>query len=247
MSRKRIYFASDFHLGAPDRESSEAREKRIVKWLDEISSDCAHLFLIGDVWDFWFEYTTVVPKGSIRLLAALQRIRDLGIPIDFFGGNHDYWTYGYLRDELGISVHKSSVIRELQGKTCMIGHGDGLGPGEYDYKVMKFFLNSHVFRWLFHAIHPDVGLQIAQYFSRRSRKKNMKKDARFLDDREFLWQYTQKHQQQHPEIDYYIFGHRHLPLDLKVGDSARYINTGDWLKASSYAYLEDGEITLCVQ
>lgn len=247
MSAKRIYFASDFHLGAPDAVSSDARERKVVAWLDSIAEDADRLFLLGDVWDFWFEYTTVVPKGSIRLLGALQRLRDRGIPIDFFGGNHDFWTYGYLREELGITVHKKPITLELQGTTCLIGHGDGLGPGEYDYKLMKFALNSRIFRWVFHFIHPDIGLQIAQYFSRRSRKKNMKKDAQFLGEKEFLWQYTQKHHLDSPQIRYYIFGHRHLPLNLEVGENARYINTGDWLKTPSYAYMENGEITLCAQ
>jgi UDP-2,3-diacylglucosamine hydrolase len=243
MSPGKIYFLSDFHLGAPDYDSSRKREERIVRFLKTALNDATELYLLGDIFDFWFEYRSVVPKGYVRLMGVLAEFSDRGIPIYFFGGNHDYWTYGYLAQEFNMEVHKKSIVREIQGKKVFIGHGDGLGPGEYDYKVMKVILNSKLFKWIFRFAHPDLGLGIANYFSRRSRKANMKKDQQFLGEKEYLLQYCKKQLAQE-HFDLFIFGHRHLPLDIPLEGSSRYVNIGDWIKYNSYGVMENGSFRL---
>ena len=241
----KIYFASDFHLGAPDYASSREREMKVVNWLKSIRDDMTELYLLGDIWDFWFEYGQVIPKGYTRLMGTLAEIRDSGVPIVFFGGNHDYWTYGYLEQELGFEVHKKSIRRNLQGTECLIGHGDGLGPGEYDYKVMKKVLNSKPFEIAFKFLHPDVGLGIANYFSGRSRRKNMLKDQRFLGDKEYLLQYCNDYLKTDEAVQYFIFGHRHLPLEIPLKDSQSvYFNIGDWIKYNTYGVMEGGVFSL---
>lgn len=239
---KRVYFASDFHLGAPDPAASRVREMHIVRWLDAAARDAEHIFLVGDIFDFWFEYKEVIPKGYTRLLGKLAELRDKGIGVSIFIGNHDMWMNGYFEDELDIPVHYGPKTYDIGGKRFYIGHGDGLGPGDHGYKMLKKVFRNPVCRWLFSLIHPSWGISLANYFSRKSRAATGGELEKFLgEENEWLAIYS-KEILQSTHFDYFIYGHRHLPLDLKVGPESRYINLGDWLNYFSYAVF-DGKTT----
>ncbi|GAA4310281.1 UDP-2,3-diacylglucosamine diphosphatase [Compostibacter hankyongensis] len=239
---KKVYFASDFHLGAPDMKASHIREKRIVRWLDEIEEDAAHIFLVGDLFDFWFEYKKVIPKGYTRLLGKLAALSDRGTGISVFIGNHDMWMDGYFEEELHIPVYVEPQRFTIGGKLFYIGHGDGLGPGDQGYKMMKKVFRHPLSRWLFAALHPSWGISLADYLSRRSRSATQLET--FLgEDREWLVTYCKSLLQQE-HADYFIFGHRHLPLDIRLGPDSRYINLGDWINYYSYAVFDGADTSL---
>jgi UDP-2,3-diacylglucosamine hydrolase len=244
LQHKKIFFASDFHLGVPNHEASVAREKKIIAWLDSIKNEAHTIYLLGDIFDFWFEYKHAIPKGHIRLQGKLAELRDAGIPIVFFTGNHDMWMFDYFPKELGIPVYRDPLVLEVGSQRLLIGHGDGLGPGDHTYKVLKKFFNSGFCQWLFARIHPNLGIGIANHWSRNSRLSNMKREDGYQgNEKEFLWVYcTEVEQKQHH--DYYIFGHRHLPLDLPIGEHSRYINLGEWVNFSTYAVYDGKTVTL---
>jgi UDP-2,3-diacylglucosamine hydrolase len=237
--KDKIYFASDCHLGVPDYASSLQREKIFVKWLDTIKSDAKEIYLLGDIFDFWFEYKQAVPKGFVRLLGKLAELSDAGIIIHYFTGNHDMWMFSYFPKELNIPVYRKPVSREMNGKKFFIAHGDGLGPGDYKYKLIKKIFSNKVCQWLFARLHPNFGLWLIKYLSRKSRVANGDTDEVFLgEDKERLIQFVKQNEKTN-HYDYYIFGHRHFPLDITIGN-ARQINLGDWVKNFSYA-VWDGE------
>ncbi|MBS1598186.1 MAG: UDP-2,3-diacylglucosamine diphosphatase [Bacteroidetes bacterium] len=242
---KKIYFLSDFHLGAPDHASSLQREKRIVAFLEEIKKDAGEIFIVGDLFDFWYEYRTVVPKGYVRILGKLAEITDAGTPVHFFVGNHDMWMKGYFEQELNIPVYYEPKKFERNGKKILIGHGDGLGPGDHGYKFIKKIFRNRFCQWLFGILPPAVGVGLANYFSRKSRAVTGQIDEQFLgEDKEWLVMYC-KDVLQKEYFDYLIFGHRHLPIDFSLEKGARYINLGDWLRYYSYAVLnDDGQLIL---
>ena len=242
--KDKIYFLSDFHLGAPNKEISLIREKKIVQFLDEIKKDAAEVFLLGDMFDFWFEYKRVVPKGYVRLLGKLAELSDSGIVIHFFVGNHDMWMKNYFQEELNITVHYHPKEFVLHGKKFYIGHGDGLGPGDLGYKMVKKIFRSRISQWLFALLPPNIGMGIADFFSRKSRQKTGITDEVFLgEDNEWLVIYCRNLLNTH-HYDYLVFGHRHLPIDLELKDNSRYINLGDWIKYNSYAVLDNEGLNL---
>jgi UDP-2,3-diacylglucosamine hydrolase len=231
---KKIYFASDQHLGAPTPEASLPREKKFVAWLDAIKEDAGAVFLLGDLFDFWFEYKTVVPKGFVRVLGKLAELKDAGIDIYFFVGNHDLWMRDYFQKELNIPVFHEPQEFDINGKLFLIGHGDGLGPGDYGYKRMKKVFTFPFFKWLFRWLHPDIGVKLGHYFSVKNKLISGDEDAQFLgEEKEWLALYcrkklTEKH------YDFFIFGHRHLPLEIELNSSSTYINLGDWIQYFTY-------------
>lgn len=230
---KQLYFASDFHLGAPNREESLQREKKIVRWLDSIAADAQALFLMGDLFDFWFEYRHAVPKGGVRLQGKLAELSDAGLSITIFSGNHDMWMKDYFPQEFGIPVFHQPQRISVNGKSMLIGHGDGLGPGDRRFKMLKRVFRNPLSIWLFGKLHPDLGIGIANAWSKTSRESHMEKDRVFMGEDEWLLAYCKEvEKQQHH--DYYIFGHRHLPLDLAVNSNSRYINLGEWLSHFTY-------------
>ena len=239
---QKVYFASDFHLGVPDHASSLARERKIIRWLETIEKDAAAIILVGDIFDFWFEYNNVIPKGFIRFLGKIADLRDKGIPILFFTGNHDMWMFEYFPKELGIPVYKGSVNFHIGDQSFYVGHGDGLGPGDYFYKFLKGFFASGLCQWMFKWLHPNVGVWLAKVWSGRSRDSNGEKDAEFLGDEEHLLQFVKQHDRKE-HYDAYLFGHRHLPLDLKVDDT-RYINLGEWINYCTYASFDGTNLQL---
>jgi UDP-2,3-diacylglucosamine hydrolase len=241
---KKIFFASDFHLGVPDYASSLEREKRIVRWLDSIKHEAHSIYLMGDIFDFWFEYKYAIPKGFIRLQGKLAELTDSGIPVIFFTGNHDMWMFDYFTKELNIPVYRKPLLLEINDQKLLVGHGDGLGPGDASYKILKKFFNSSVCQWLFARIHPNLGIRIAHYWSRKSRISNMKREEKFQgEENEFLLTYCRELEKTHHH-DFYVFGHRHLPLDLNVSDKIRYINLGEWVHFNTYAEYDGKQILL---
>jgi len=240
-----VYFASDFHLGAAGRLSSRAREKELVEWLSLIGPEAGAIYLVGDVFEFWFEYTTVVPKGYVRLLGKLAELVDAGVPIYFFIGNHDMWMFRYFEEELGIPTYRKPILREIHGKQFFIGHGDGLGPEDYGYKMIKKVFANPLCQWLFERIHPNLGIWIANKWSNRSREENRGKSIFQGIDREWLAAYSERKKQQFPQIDHFIFGHRHLPIEHTLSDGHTcYTNLGDWLDFNSYAVFDGNELRL---
>jgi len=236
----KIYFASDQHFGAPTVKDSKKRETIFIAWLDEIKKDAKILFLLGDLFDFWFEYKTVVPKGFIRVLGKLAELKDSGIIIHFFVGNHDLWMRDYFETELDIPVYYKPKIFTFNKKVFYIGHGDGLGPGDKGYKRMKKIFINPFSKWLFRWLHPDIGVKLGQYLSTQNKLISGEEDVVFLgEDQEWLVQYAkEKLKQQH--FDYFVFGHRHLPMEIDVGNKSTYINLGDWVCHYTYAVF-DGE------
>lgn len=232
---QKVFFASDFHLGTPDASSSLAREKKIVRWLDSIQNEAAAVFLVGDLFDFWFEYDTVIPKGYMRFLAKITQMRQHGIPVFFFTGNHDLWMKDYFTQELDIPVFHNPIAIEVNQKRFLIGHGDGLGPGDYKYKVLKKFFTNPFCQWMFKWLHPDIGIKLALLWSRNSRLSNLKngEDEFKGKENEWLFLYSEEMEQK-MHFDYYVFGHRHLPLKLPVGHSSMYYNLGEWVSQCHY-------------
>ena len=240
MSKTKIYFASDFHLGVPTHAESLEREKKIISWLDEIKEDAKSIYLLGDIFDFWFEYKAVVPKGFVRLLGKLAELSDNGTDIFLIKGNHDLWMYDYLPKEVGVQIIEDKTILSENGKKIFLAHGDGLGPGDFGYKMIKKIFTNKMCQWLFTRLHPNFGLGIAHFWSKRSRIANNKNPEQFLgEEKEWLVSYCKEKQKENP-VDYYIFGHRHLPLEIEIDTKAKYINLGDWIHHNSYAVF-DGE------
>jgi UDP-2,3-diacylglucosamine hydrolase len=243
-SSKKIFFLSDFHLGAPNHADSLIREKIIVDFLDRIENEASEIFILGDLFDFWFEYRTVVPKGYVRILGKLARLRDAGIPIHFFVGNHDMWMRNYFQQELDIPVYMEPKLFERDGKKMMIGHGDGLGPGDHGYKLLKRIFRNPLCQWLFGVLPPAIGIGLASFSSRKSRAKTGKQDEIFEGpENEWLVQYC-KAELQKSAIDYFLFGHRHLPMDIPLNEKSRYLNLGDWISHFTYAVWDGEHMTL---
>ena len=241
---KKIYFASDQHFGAPTSKKSKPREKLFIAWLDTIKNDAEAIFLLGDLFDFWFEYAKVVPKGFIRVLGKLAELSDSGIKIHFFVGNHDLWMKDYFKTELNIAIYRKPTEFTFNNKLFLIGHGDGLGPGDKGYKRMKKVFTNPFSNWLYKWLHPDIGVRLAQYLSVKNKLISGEEDIKFLgEENEWLVQYckkklTQKH------YDFFIFGHRHLPLEITISKNSKYINTGDWISHFTYAVFEGENLAL---
>ncbi|AQX09418.1 UDP-2,3-diacylglucosamine hydrolase [Elizabethkingia miricola] len=242
---KKIYFASDQHFGAPTPKESKVREAKFIRWLDEIKKDAQVLFLMGDLFDFWHEWQHVIPKGYVRLLGKLAELKDSGIELYFFVGNHDLWMKSYFEDELEVPVYFTKKYYEVSGKNFLLAHGDGLGPGDKGYKRMKKLFTNPVAQWFFKWLHPDISMRIALYLSQKNKMISGEEDKEFLgEDKEFLIIYA-KEKLKTEKIDYFIFGHRHLPmvLDLNAGQS-KYINLGDWIGYFTYGVFDGDHFEL---
>jgi len=231
---KKVYFVSDFHLGVDALETSIEREKKIVRWLNEVQNDIEELYLVGDVFDHWYEYKKAVPKGFFRLFGKLAELRDAGIPVYFFTGNHDMWMFRYFEAEFGIPIYKDPVTRIIGGKKFFIGHGDGLGPGDHGYKLIKRIFNNKICQWIFGWLHPDVGLTLMKFFSVKSRQYTGEEDPFENPEKEWLVQFAEEYGQTN-DVDFYVFGHRHLPVYYQLSNGrSTYINLGEWMYACSY-------------
>ena len=275
---KKIFFASDFHLGTPTykrthesnpkgvRTRSAEREDRVIRWLESIKKEAQVIFLVGDIFDVWFEYKTAIPKGFVRFQGKIAELTDAGIEIVFFTGNHDMWMFDYFETELGVKIYRNPQDLQINFQknaensekiitNILIGHGDGLGAGDYTYKFLKKIFSNKFFQFIFKIVHPDIGIGIASLWSRKSRSQNDNKisnnarhnDKQFLGEDEWLWQYC-KEIEAVKHYDFYIFGHRHLPLDLPVldnqNDNSRYINLGEWLNYNTFAVFDGEKLSL---
>ncbi len=236
----KIYFISDVHLGAPALHNNLERERLFVQWLDQIKVDAAALFLMGDIFDFWFEYRKVVPRGFTRALGKIAEIADSGIPVHFFTGNHDMWISDYLPQELGITLHRKEFRTQLFGKTFLLAHGDGLDPFDKGYHLLKKLFSNRVLQWMFARLHPDFAFRLAHRWSKHSRISNgIQADGYQGDDKEGLFIFTES-VLKHESIDYFVFGHRHLLVEKPIGEKSVFINLGDWINYYSYGVF-DGE------
>ena len=243
-SGKKIYFASDFHLGVPNDKESREREQKIVQWLDSIKSDAEEIFLVGDVFDFWFEYKKAIPKGFVRFQGKIAELTDLGIKVHWFTGNHDMWIFDYIPKELGVELHKKPIERTFNDTTFFIGHGDGLGPGDKGYKFIKKVFANKICQWLFARFHPNFGIGMAHFWSKRSRISTGTDDEKYLgDENEWLLIYA-KEKLKEKHYDYFIFGHRHLCLDKQVSENSRYINLGEWIHHPHYGVFDGKDFKL---
>lgn len=241
---KKIYFASDFHLGAPDYESSLIREKKIVSWLNHIEKDASEIFLVGDIFDFWFEYKRAIPRGFVRLQGKIAELTDKGILVHVFTGNHDMWIFDYLPKELGVKLYREPIEREFFGKKYFIGHGDGLGPGDKGYKFLKKVFANKFCQWCFARLHPNFGIWLADKSSKTSRAKTGTSDEKYHgDENEWLYLFC-KEKLESEHHDYFVFGHRHLPLEKKVGDSSVYYNLGEWINYCTYLVVDENSVNL---
>ena len=241
-ANKKIYFISDMHLGAPEYEKSLKREQKLIRFLQSIEQDAQAVFLVGDTFDFWFEYQHVVPKYFIRFLAKLIDLKEKGIELYIFTGNHDLWLRDYLQKEVGAKIFYSKVELQLNNKALLVAHGDGLGPGDKKYKFLKKIFTNPVCQWLFRWLHPDIGIKIAQWWSRHS-FTDPSIEVFKGEDKEWLLQYC-KRKLLEKHYDYFVMGHRHLPMEIKLNDKSKYINLGDWIVNSHYAVFDGVEMQL---
>ncbi|MEO0505423.1 MAG: UDP-2,3-diacylglucosamine diphosphatase [Bacteroidota bacterium] len=241
---KKVYFASDNHLGAPTLKESLPREKVFVSWLNTIKEDAGVIFLLGDLFDFWMEYKTVIPKGFSRTLGKLAELTDSGIPIYYFVGNHDLWMDGYFEEELNIPVFHKPQQFKINGTSFFIGHGDGLGPEDKGFKRMKKVFTNPLAQWLFRWLHPDLGVRLAQHLSVNNKIISGEADAKFLgEDKEWLVLYA-KRKLETTHYDHFIFGHRHLPLEIQLNEKSQYTNLGDWITYFTYAIFDGHALSL---
>ena len=241
-ANKKIYFISDMHLGAPEYEKSLKREQKLIRFLQSTEQDAQAVFLVGDTFDFWFEYQHVVPKYFIRFLAKLIDLKEKGIELYVFTGNHDLWLRDYLQKEVGAKIFYSKVEFQLNNKALLVAHGDGLGPGDKKYKFLKKIFTNPVCQWLFRWLHPDIGIKIAQWWSRHS-FTDPSIEVFKGEDKEWLLQYC-KRKLLEKHYDYFVMGHRHLPMEIKLNDKSKYINLGDWIVNSHYAVFDGVEMQL---
>ena len=243
-TNKKVYFFSDCHFGVPDREQSLTRERLLIRFLDRIKQDALEVYIMGDLFEFWFEYKTVVQKGHVRLLGKLAEITDAGIPVYFFRGNHDVWAFDYLAEELDMKIYPDTLVKEILGKKFFLGHGDGLGKGDNGYKFLKKVFRNRVNQWLFRWVHPDIGTGMGLFWSNKSRIAHENTGIDLVNEAGIkrLKGFCEGELLKDPGIDYFVFGHIHKPKVVKIGEKASYYSIGDWIK--HYSYLEFDGTTL---
>jgi UDP-2,3-diacylglucosamine hydrolase len=245
MAKDKIYFVSDMHFGSDVFNTSSEREKRFVRWLDSIREEAKALYLLGDVFDFWFEYKKAVPRGFTRFLGKIAEMSDAGTEIHYFTGNHDIWVSDYLPRETGVILHREPLVVALSGKTFYLAHGDGLGDNSRTFKLIRRIFHNRICQKLFALIHPDMGINLAHRWAKKSRMKELAHPTPYLgENQEHLAIYAKKYLHAHPNTDYLIFGHRHILLDLMLSKKSRMMIIGDWLQYFSYAVFDGKDLTL---
>jgi UDP-2,3-diacylglucosamine hydrolase len=242
--KNKIYFVSDIHLGLYPVEKSLEREKMLVSWLDGIKGYASELYFVGDIFDFWHEYKHLVPKGFTRFFGKLSEIADNGAKLYFFTGNHDIWEYGYFKSEIGAEILHDPLIKELNGLKFFIAHGDGLGPGDYGYKILKSAFKNKILQWIFARLHPNFAMWLGKTWSKKSRYSKGIVAKQYAGEKGELQILFAKKKLKEEFFDYFIFGHRHVPFDIKLGDKSRVINLGDWIYSFTYGELDGNTFTL---
>ena len=240
------FFASDFHFGVDARTTSREREAAVVSWLDYCLTEGADaIYLVGDLFEFWFEWRYAVPRGYVRFLGKLAEVADAGVPLHIFTGNHDLWMRDYLQEEVGAILHRDPIQATVYGQRILVGHGDGLGPGDYGYKRLKKVMTAPWAQWLYARLHPNASIGLANWFSGKSRDAQPSEEIFRGADNEWLVAYSEEKLRQYPELDYLIFGHRHLPIDYPLSNGrSRYLNLGEWLNYQTFLRLEPGNADL---
>jgi UDP-2,3-diacylglucosamine hydrolase len=245
MSEKtQIFFASDLHLGMHPASESIERERWFVQWLETIRKDARELWLLGDVFDYWFEYRKVVPRGFTRFLGKLAQLSDEGVEIHLFTGNHDVWIFNYLPEEIGLTVHRKELLRSWGGKNFLLGHGDGLVSSDRAYRFLQGIFHNRLLQWTYARIHPNGSTSFAQWWSRNSRMKKGSFVPFLGVEKEHQLRYARKRLEKEPGIDYFVFGHRHIPYDIHLDSSTRVICLGDWISNFTYAFFDGKELHL---
>ena len=260
---KNIYFISDAHLGSRALKHRRQQERRLVRFLDEIKDQAQAVYMLGDMFDFWFEYRTVVPKGFTRFLGKVSELTDMGVEVHYFTGNHDIWCRNYLEEECGVIMHREALTLELADKVFFLAHGDGLGDPDWKFRFLRGVFHNKFCQWAFSKIHPSWGMEFGLRWAKHSRLKHDgqgdpsmaayldlpadspalqgNNDAQYLgEDKEFLVLFAKDYLKTHPEVNYFIFGHRHIELDLMLNRDSRLLIMGDWISKFTYAVF-DGE------
>jgi len=240
---KKIYFLSDIHLGSPDWESSRTREKLLIEWINSIENTAEAIYFVGDIFDFWFEWKRVIPKGFVRFFGKIAALVESGIEIHFFTGNHDVWMFGYFEQELGVILHTDILKTEINGKKFLITHGDALGPRDNTFKVLKKLFTNPTLQKLFALLHPNLAIDFAYAWSHKSRKSHSKRKNFYGEEKEWLVMYSRE-VLENEYFDYFIYGHRHLPMKYKLTEKSTFINTGDWLHNFSFAEFDGKDMEL---
>jgi UDP-2,3-diacylglucosamine hydrolase len=244
VNKKKIYFISDIHLGLHPEKKSLEREKLVVKWLSEIKNQAEELYLMGDIFDFWYEYKHVVPKGFIRFLGKLSELTDNGTKLYFFTGNHDIWAYSYFKTEFGAEIHHKPLIREYNGLRFFLAHGDGLGPGDFGYKLLKRIFRNRILQFLFNRLHPNFAIWLGKTWSKNSRYSKGIVAEDFAGEEKELQIVFAKQVLKKEHYDIFVFGHRHIPFDIQLGDRSRVVNLGDWIYSFTYGVLDGNKFEL---
>lgn len=242
--KHRIYFISDLHLGMFPQERSLQREKLVVQWLDEVAKEATELWLLGDIFDYWFEYSKVVPKGFTRFLGKLASLSDQGVQIHLITGNHDIWAFNYLSEEIGIQIHRKALLKSWNNHTFLLGHGDGLHRGDFSYNMLQKLFKSRLIQWVYARFHPNGSTTFAHWWSRKSRLKHGAKEEFLGVDKEHQIQFARKEIEKHPEIEFFIFGHRHIPFDIEIAENSRVVCLGDWIGNFTYGQFDGEEFQL---
>ena len=242
-TRNKIYFASDFHLGAASHSDPLEIERKIVRWLNAISTDAKSIYLLGDIFDFWYELRLAVPKGFTRVLGKLAELSDMGIEIHIFTGNHDVWMFDYLPQEIGATIHPGSLITEIGGKRFFLAHGDGLGDRSIGFRFVRWMFHNKVCQMLYSALHPRWSFALAKRLSRMSRENGKTGEYRGEQGEELVL-FAKNYLSGHSGIDYFVFGHRHIMLDMQLPHNSRLFVLGDWLSYFSYIVFDGETISL---
>lgn len=239
----KIYFVSDVHLGAPALSNNHERELRFARWLDSINTDVEALYLMGDIFDFWWEYKKVVPRGFTRILGRIASLTDRGIPVYFFPGNHDLWVFDYLPSELGVVVHHQEIVKEIGGKRFFLAHGDGLDAADVGYNRLKKIFTNKKLQWLYSRLHPNFALNIAHKWSKSSRTAKFEKEDEFNVNVDGIYKFAESFLKKE-QIDYFIFGHRHKMVYYPMNESTSFVLLGDWIKNFSYGVFDGDKFEL---
>ena len=243
---KNVYFLSDAHLGSWAIDHGRMHERRLVRFLDSIKHKAAAVYLLGDMFDFWYEHKYTVPKGYTRFLGKLSELTDMGVEVHFFTGNHDIWAYSYLEEECGVIMHRKPITTDIYGKVFYLAHGDGLGDPDIKFKLLRRMFHNTICQRLFSAIHPRWSMWLGLTWAKHSRmkRKNGEEPPYMGENKEHLVLYAKQYMKSHANVDVFIFGHRHIELDLNLSKSVRMMILGDWISQFTYVVFDGDHLLL---